>query len=318
MRPPPIVCISGYADCSVEHRRVSVSNPSVSSNHRISHNPSVCINFLYRVCFFLNSFQLSSTFSAVSDRMRNSLRCSDNRTPSPLTTDNFPHLPTFGTPQSAPLSHSQIWRRASISIASPDECFRASSQLSQLSEPAIRPIYEEEDDHDTYEIYDQYPEYNDHSNTDTHSQTYRRSIPTPSIPTPPPSARVSQPPSRPVYHAVSTAKPTLMFAIASDDVAEVKRVLESGDAGPNDAVGPQTALEFALTNGQLVNKMDIVKTLLAYGADPRAVKQYNGIQRRGSVMVEDLIAGNVPGDVQEPPSDNAVTSLMDEIDPALK
>ncbi|EKM82382.1 hypothetical protein AGABI1DRAFT_67991 [Agaricus bisporus var. burnettii JB137-S8] len=109
-----------------------------------------------------------------------------------------------------------------------------------------------------------------------------------------------------------------MFAIASDDVAEVKRVLESGDAGPNDAVGPQTALEFALTNGQLVNKMDIVKTLLAYGADPRAVKQYNGIQRRGSVMVEDLISGNVPGDVQEPPSDNAVTSLMDEIDPALK
>jgi hypothetical protein len=249
----------------------------------------------------------------MSDRLRNNLISSDNRTPSPLTIDNLPQLLNFGTPQSAPLCHSQIWRRASVSIAPPDEHSRASSQLS---EPAIHPIYEE-DDYDTDDIYDQYPEY-DNNNSDTYNQNYRRIISSPSLPTPPPSAPSSQPPSRPTYHAVSAAEPTLMFAIASDDVAEVKRVLETGDAGPNDIVGPQTALEFALTNNQLANKMDIVKTLLAYGADPRTVKQFNGVQRCASVTVEELISGNVPGDVHEPPLDNAITSLMDEIDPALK
>jgi hypothetical protein len=262
----------------------------------------------------LNVFQLSSNCSAMSNRRRNTLISSDNRTPSPLTLDNLHQLTNFGTPQSTPLPHSQIWRRSSVSFAAPDEHPRAPSQLS---EPAIRPIYEEEDHHDTYEVYDQYPEY-DNNNSDSHNQTYRRTICSPSLPTPPPSAPGSQPPSRPTYHAVSAPEPTLMFAIASDDVAEVRRVLETGDAGPNDVVGPQTALEFALTNNQLANKMDIVKTLLAYGADPRGAKQFNGAQRRASVMMEDLISGNVPGDVREPPPHNAVASLMDEIDPALK
>ena len=59
-----------------------------------------------------------------------------------------------------------------------------------------------------------------------------------------------------------------MFAIASDDVDEVRRVLESGEAGPNDAVGPQSALAFTLSNDQLQNKLGIVKALLEHGADP--------------------------------------------------
>jgi hypothetical protein len=63
-----------------------------------------------------------------------------------------------------------------------------------------------------------------------------------------------------------------MFAIASDDVSEVRRVLENGEANPNDTVGPQSALQFALTNDQLTNKLDIVKTLLAFGADPSHLK----------------------------------------------
>lgn len=73
-------------------------------------------------------------------------------------------------------------------------------------------------------------------------------------------------------HAIATPKPNLLFAIASDDVAQVRQVLESGEAGPNDQVGPQSALAFTLTNDGLQHKMEIVKALLAYGADPSALK----------------------------------------------
>ncbi|KIM79757.1 hypothetical protein PILCRDRAFT_98157 [Piloderma croceum F 1598] len=73
-------------------------------------------------------------------------------------------------------------------------------------------------------------------------------------------------------HAIATPAPTLLFAIASDDVAQVNRVLESGDAGPNDQVEPQSALAFTLTNDQLHHKMEIVKALLAFGADPSDLK----------------------------------------------
>ncbi|ETW86210.1 hypothetical protein HETIRDRAFT_438656 [Heterobasidion irregulare TC 32-1] len=62
-----------------------------------------------------------------------------------------------------------------------------------------------------------------------------------------------------------------MFAIASDDVEEVRRVLESGEAGPNDQLGPQSALAFTLTNDRLMHKMEIVKELLAYGANPASL-----------------------------------------------
>ncbi|KAH7909866.1 P-loop containing nucleoside triphosphate hydrolase protein [Hygrophoropsis aurantiaca] len=76
-------------------------------------------------------------------------------------------------------------------------------------------------------------------------------------------------------HAIATPKPTLLFAIASDDVEQVRKVLESGDAGPNDQVGPQSALAFALTNDNLTHKNEIVKALLAYGADPAALRDPN-------------------------------------------
>ncbi|KAG1817326.1 P-loop containing nucleoside triphosphate hydrolase protein [Suillus variegatus] len=76
----------------------------------------------------------------------------------------------------------------------------------------------------------------------------------------------------PPVHAIATPKPTLLFAIASDDVNEVRQVLESGEAGPNDQVGPQSALAFTLTNDKLSHKNEIVKALLAYGADPSALR----------------------------------------------
>ena len=72
---------------------------------------------------------------------------------------------------------------------------------------------------------------------------------------------------------VVTPRPTLMFAIASDDVEQVRQVLESGDADPNDCFGPQSALAFTLTNDKLTKKLDIVKTLLSYGADPTIAKK---------------------------------------------
>ncbi|KIY62569.1 P-loop containing nucleoside triphosphate hydrolase protein [Cylindrobasidium torrendii FP15055 ss-10] len=63
-----------------------------------------------------------------------------------------------------------------------------------------------------------------------------------------------------------------MFAIASDDPEEVRRVLATGEAGPNDNVGPQSALAFTLGNDQLAHKLDIVKVLLEYGADTSELK----------------------------------------------
>ncbi|KAI0636447.1 P-loop containing nucleoside triphosphate hydrolase protein [Trametes polyzona] len=73
-------------------------------------------------------------------------------------------------------------------------------------------------------------------------------------------------------HAIATPRPTLLFALASDDIAEVRRVLESGEAQVNDDVGPQSALAFTLANPQLKNKMAMVKLLLAYGADASALR----------------------------------------------
>ena len=92
-----------------------------------------------------------------------------------------------------------------------------------------------------------------------------------------PVAPISRPPSIPEtpVHAIAMPKPTLLFAIASDDVSQVRQVLESGEAGPNDQVGPQSALAFTLTNDQLSHKNEIVKALLAYGADPSALRNPN-------------------------------------------
>ncbi|KAH9848862.1 P-loop containing nucleoside triphosphate hydrolase protein [Lenzites betulinus] len=101
-------------------------------------------------------------------------------------------------------------------------------------------------------------------------------------------------------HAIATPRPTLLFALASDDVDEVRRVLESGEARPNDDVGPQSALAFTLANGQLKNKIPMVKLLLAYGADASALRdpeedEENGSSsKRGSQSLSKLLEGADP------------------------
>jgi hypothetical protein len=101
-----------------------------------------------------------------------------------------------------------------------------------------------------------------------------------------------------------------MFAIASDDVNQVRQVLESGDAGPNEAVGPQSALAFTLTNDKLSNKLEIVKTLLAYGADPKVAKSIQ-IATQPPLDKDDIL--------QPPPEGTQpARTIMDAVDPATR
>ncbi|KAF8969660.1 hypothetical protein BDZ97DRAFT_1794504 [Flammula alnicola] len=109
-------------------------------------------------------------------------------------------------------------------------------------------------------------------------------------------------------HTAPTPKPNLMFAIASDDVEQVRQVLASGIAGPNDSVGPQSALEFTLTNDKLSNKLDIVKALLAYGADPTVAKK---VEVRAPAHQEE-------GDAQQSEEPLPPRTLLDEMDPATR
>lgn len=102
-----------------------------------------------------------------------------------------------------------------------------------------------------------------------------------------------------------------MFAIASDNVDEVRRVLDAGEVDPNETVGPQSALMFALTNDKLSNRLDIVKTLLAYGADPTAAKNV-AVPHSSSEGQEE----EEEGDSQA--SEHLSKTLMDEIDPATR
>jgi hypothetical protein len=98
-------------------------------------------------------------------------------------------------------------------------------------------------------------------------------------------------------HAIATPRPTLMFAIAGDDVSQVQRVLDSGEADPNDQVGPQSALRFALTNDQLTNRLEIVKTLLAYGADPAGLMDSASGGKEDSRRSSVVISGSSPAHV---------------------
>ncbi|KAF9014148.1 hypothetical protein BDQ17DRAFT_1386670 [Cyathus striatus] len=185
------------------------------------------------------------------------------------------HVIRIYEPQSAP-AHSQTWRSAPSHVTRASLLTIHDRRSSHYSEPSCT-SYDELVEHDSYD------------------ETIRRPLGPP--PNSAPLSR-SRPTSvvRPPMYAIATPSPTLMFAIASDDVEQVRQVLERGNAGPNDSVGPQSALEFAMTNDQLSHKMDIVKTLLAFGADPTIARK--------------------PSSVDEEPK--LMKSLIDDMDPATR
>ncbi|KAJ7286471.1 P-loop containing nucleoside triphosphate hydrolase protein [Mycena rebaudengoi] len=105
---------------------------------------------------------------------------------------------------------------------------------------------------------------------DDPNYTIRRRLPPPPIHIPP----TRDPPS-PVRAASAlgfthpaTPRPTLLFAIGSDDPEAVRRVLQAGEAHATDSAGPagQSALQFTLANTQLSRRLEIARVLLAFGA----------------------------------------------------
>ena len=84
-----------------------------------------------------------------------------------------------------------------------------------------------------------------------------------------PSQHPHGPLAQPVPSPDPSPRPRLLFAIASDQPAEVERLLSTGAASANETTGSGTGLlEFTVANEGLKNKTEIVKTLLKYGADP--------------------------------------------------
>lgn len=118
-------------------------------------------------------------------------------------------------------------------------------------------------------------------------------------------------------HAIATPRPALMFAIASDDVSQVQRVLESGEANPNDQIGPQSALRFALTNDQLTDRLEIVKMLLAYGADPAGLKNPSSGRQEHSRRSSVVISGSSPAHVGHSLNASEIDGRK-EVDPAFE
>ena len=173
-------------------------------------------------------------------------------------------------PHSAPLSRPMSWqkfpdsrrssRTSSIHLSSTRSSLRPSSRLSERLVPLdenAEVIFNHTEDENDYQFED--PELEDTVHVPAVHSPER-------VYTRPPSVLHSP------VHAIATPRPSLLFAIASDDVEEVRKVLESGEAGPNDDVGPQSALAFALTANNLNHKMEIVKLLLAHGANPTTLR----------------------------------------------
>ncbi|KAL1691334.1 hypothetical protein GGG16DRAFT_91446 [Schizophyllum commune] len=214
------------------------------------------VSYEYWPACLTDALQLSSARSSLIPGNAQSMLIT-NDTPSGFPDD----IHATPIPRSAPASRTSLSRRTSSQgirsagqspIDSPRvpifsrQSRSISRPISVQSRPASRPVSVLS----MHSVHDPIEEETDN--------TIRRPLSSASnaMPSPAPS------------HAIATPRPTLMFAIASDDVDEVRRVLESGEAGPNDAVGPQSALAFTLSNDQLQNKLGIVKALLEHGADP--------------------------------------------------
>ncbi|OJT10928.1 hypothetical protein TRAPUB_12549 [Trametes pubescens] len=218
------------------------SSPTVSSEYSLSNNRL-----------------LSSPRSSIIPHRTHNTQGSLSRFDSPL---QIPPVISHSQPASAPVSRPPSWqqrfsKRRSLLVQPTNRLSYVSEQYARSESRLSEPIDEsrEEDEFDAYEA------------ADRADETIRRPVSALSSTQPRPESVVVTP-----VHAIATPRPTLLFALASDDLAEVRRVLESGEARPNDDVGPQSALAFTLANGQLKNKVAMVKLLLAYGADASALR----------------------------------------------
>lgn len=229
-----------------------------------------------------NSHLTSTTVSPHSSFSNNillshpshTLEHNHNLIPTPTSLLSAHDVTDYSTPvpKSAPLSRPDGW------MNSPPNGRRSHFRVSsRLSEPPSSPQSFQEASVTEPRVHD------------TDDYTIRRPIP---IGTPVP------PPTRPLSCSITTPKPSLMFAIASDNVQQVRQVLERGEASPNDNAGPQSALAFAITNDQLSQRLEIVKTLLAFGADTSSLHKELGSPRTS--------------DAKYP------ASALDQVDPATR
>ncbi|KAF9532903.1 hypothetical protein CPB83DRAFT_784156 [Crepidotus variabilis] len=268
---------SSFSNSSRQSRinRISLSSATVSSRNSLSHNRLI-----------------SSRSSHIPQPNRLSISEHDNTftSTSSFASGDIYNLfppPPQDEPQSAPLTS---WRHSTLGP-------RPSSRLSE-------PFYERDEELDE-----------DTTGSSFRRDPYDETIRQPVLPHTAPVTRSSTAmqlshPYQPPY-AVETPRPTLMFAIASNDLDQVLQVLESGEVNPNEAVGPQSALAFAMGNDKLTNKLGIVKALLAYGADPATAKAEPSSRRPGQ---EESVA-NVEG---EDDGAQKLKTLLDDMDPATR
>ncbi|KAF4615198.1 hypothetical protein D9613_002613 [Agrocybe pediades] len=262
---------SSFSKPGIDSQQFGTTNRISTTSSRVSTSKSSSDNLL-----------LSSARSSLLPlRIRNSLLSSNDSSlpPSPRLLRD---LGLLDEPQSAPAAPS----RQSTNYSRP------SSRLSERYFP------EEDDEDDENETF---------TRTDLYGETIRRPVsPAPHTAPIPRTQSTIYPPA----FAIDTPKPTLMFAVASDNVEQVRQVLQNGEANPNDCVGPQSALEFALTNDKLANKLDIVKTLLAFGADPSVVKSNKSPEGQNKE------GGDISRSAS--PSENRPRGLLEDLDPATK
>ncbi|TFK36353.1 hypothetical protein BDQ12DRAFT_725115 [Crucibulum laeve] len=289
---------------STAHTKYTSRMSRTSNNHHFGNINHLSISSAASVTSGISLSNNPLLSSPRSSPILAHIRNTQSRPASPLSSEhsNFNRELSSDGPQSAPPSHQHhpsLRSAPSYIQHHPNTSVSFLRSESRSSEPAY--IIDEGDEEDY-----------DHNEFDRpYDETIRRPVP---IPTVPHTAPVTRPASaaRPPMYAIATPRPTLMFAIASDDVEQVRQVLESGDAGPNDLVGPQSALEFTLTNDQLAHKMDIVKMLLAFGADPTVLTKQEQHQTGRRSVDSHGEEGALPEE-EEPPK-----SLMDEMDPAIR
>ncbi|KAK2466638.1 hypothetical protein APHAL10511_000896 [Amanita phalloides] len=263
------------------------SNGSYISHSRSGNRASISSSVSSAKSPSHNLLLSPTRISSIPEHIRNSILIPEEFIPSPLSEYSL-HLRNFGEPRSAPVSPDNPWHQY--------EPMSFDRAPSSASDSALHRIDEQEDGH-------------------LEALTNSQVIPRPSI-----SRRPSVLES--TVHAIATPKPTLFFAIASDDVGEVRKVLEDGHAGPNEAVGPQSALEFALTNDQLTHKMEIVKLLLAYGANLSVVRKHSLKPKALADAPSDSRADAIPADQEtgpkSTPDSTSKKTILDATDPATR